>query len=389
MMKSVLARSVGKSRVSLVSSVLGLPAFARYGTAIAVTGVAAWIRLVVDDDWAAELPFVTFYPAVMTAAWVGGLLPGLLATVLSAVAANYLWAAPSTSFAFGEVSPTAALGVFFAIGTMISILTAAWRRAAAAAVQSERRERTAKQDAEEANRVKDDFLAVLSHELRTPLNATLGWAKLLASGSLPPDRVRDAATTIERNARAEARLVDSLLDISQIVAGTFELELKPTDLSFVVRTTVDALRPTARGVDLTVDIPNEPVMVRGDATRLQQVVWNVVANAIKFTPGEGHIRVRLRRSGRMAEFQVSDTGQGIPPDFLPHVFERFRQGTRATRGARRGLGLGLALVRDFAEAHGGSVRVTSEGLQRGSTFTVTLPLCSDARDTAPAEHVTA
>jgi signal transduction histidine kinase/FixJ family two-component response regulator len=374
-MKSVLhAQSVDSRRRTIVARVLRLRPSARYGFAVAVTALGTWLRLLLSDEWAAEIPFITFYPAVMSAAWIGGLSPGLLATVLSAVAANYLWVAPPASFALGESSDAAALLVFVTTGTIISALNEAWRRAAAAVAQSEDRERQARQEAEHANRVKDEFLAVLSHELRTPLNATLGWAQLLASGSVAPDRVRDAATTIERNARAEARLVESLLDLSRIVAGTFELELKPIDLSSVVRSTVEALRPTARDVVLTVDIPDEPIAIRGDATRLQQVVWNMLANAIKFTPREGGITVQLRRCGSTAQIQVSDTGQGIPAEFLPHVFERFRQGDGTTARVRRGLGLGLALVREFTEAHGGSVSATSQGIGRGSTFTVTLPI---------------
>jgi signal transduction histidine kinase len=272
------------------------------------------------------------------------------------------------------VSDEASLVVFAAIGTIISVLNDTWRRAAVAVTESEAREERARQEAEHASHMKDEFLAVLAHELRTPLSATLGWAQALASGNLPSDQARHAAEAIARNTDAEATLVESLLDLSRIVAGTFALELKRVDLSSAVRSAVEALRPTARDVVLTVDIADEPVIIQGDTIRLHQILWNILANAIKFTPRDGRITVQLKRIGSTAQIEVIDTGQGIPKELLPHVFERFTQGDRTTPPLHRGLGLGLALVREFTEGHGGTVSAASQGIGHGSTFTVTFPI---------------
>ena len=230
--------------------------------------------------------------------------------------------------------------------------------------------------AEEANRLKDEFLAVLSHELRTPLNAILGWARMLRAGTLRADDVPRAIETIERNAQAQAQLIEDLLDVSRIVSGKLRLEMRPVHLGDIVADAIDTVRPTAdaRGVMLTAAVaPAGPVS--GDAQRLQQVVWNLLSNSIKFTPRGGVVHVRVEQHGATVQIVVSDTGQGIDPAFLPHVFDRFRQGTATSGAARRtGLGLGLAIVRHVVEAHGGAVGATSDGIGRGATFTVELPV---------------
>lgn len=230
--------------------------------------------------------------------------------------------------------------------------------------------------AEEANRLKDEFLAVLSHELRTPLNAILGWARMLRAGTLAESDVPRALETIERNAQAQAQLIEDLLDVSRIVSGKLRLDMRPVDIGEVVEEAIDTVRPTAdaRGVTLTALIgPVGPVS--GDAQRLQQVVWNLLSNSIKFTPPGGRVDVRLDQPGSVVRIMVSDTGQGIDPDFLPHVFDRFRQASSTPGQTRRkGLGLGLAIVRHLVEAHAGSVSATSEGPGNGATFTVELPV---------------
>jgi CheY-like chemotaxis protein/two-component sensor histidine kinase len=230
--------------------------------------------------------------------------------------------------------------------------------------------------AEEANRLKDEFLAVLSHELRTPLNAILGWARMLRAGMLSGDDVGKALETIERNAHAQAQLIEDLLDVSRIVSGKLRLEMRTVDISEVVSEAIETVRPTAdaRGVALTSAIsPAGPVS--GDAQRLQQVVWNLLSNSIKFTPRGGSVTVRVEHAGATVRIGVSDTGQGIDPEFLPHVFDRFRQGASSSGKARRtGLGLGLAIVRHLVEAHGGSVSASSEGPGLGTTFVVELPV---------------
>ncbi|MBI4444918.1 MAG: PAS domain S-box protein [Acidobacteria bacterium] len=234
-------------------------------------------------------------------------------------------------------------------------------------------EHRAKLEAEQANRAKDEFLATLSHELRTPLGSVLGWTSILKSRSLPPEQAKHALEVIERNARAELHLVESLLDLSRIVAGKLQLEKKPVDLSAVVHAAVDDLRPAAgsKGVALEVTVLHEPIITEGDSQRLQQIVWNLVSNAIKFTPRNGHVGVQLARDQSSVQIQVADNGEGISPELLPDIFNRFKQAESAR--PQGGLGLGLAIVQEIVHAHGGKVTACSPGKGQGSTFAVTLP----------------
>jgi signal transduction histidine kinase/ActR/RegA family two-component response regulator len=241
-------------------------------------------------------------------------------------------------------------------------------------------EQHAREDAETANRAKDDFLATLSHELRTPLNAILGWASILARSDYDKDRVRHAVHVIERNARIQSQMIEELLDVSRISAGTVQLQASDVHLASVVDAALESVRPSAdaKTVTLAAQVEVPEATIYGDARRLQQVVWNLLSNAVRFTPSGGHVELTLRRIGDDVELQVSDTGCGIPPDFLPHVFERFRQADSSTTRTHGGLGLGLAIVRDLVELHGGTVRADSEGEGRGSRFTVRLPLTPPA-----------
>jgi CheY-like chemotaxis protein len=236
--------------------------------------------------------------------------------------------------------------------------------------------RAALASAEEANRLKDEFLAVLSHELRTPLNAILGWARILRAGTLADTDIPRALETIERNAQAQAQLIEDLLDVSRIVSGKLRLDMRPVDIGEVIEEAVDTVRPTAdaRGVTLTVVISHVGP-VSGDAQRLQQVIWNLLSNSIKFTPQGGRVDLRVDQSASMVRIAVTDTGQGIDPDFLPHVFDRFRQAAAGPgQASRKGLGLGLAIVRHLVEAHAGTVNAASDGAGRGATFTVEIPV---------------
>jgi PAS domain S-box-containing protein len=237
-------------------------------------------------------------------------------------------------------------------------------------------ERQAARESERANQSKDDFLSVLSHELRTPLNATLGWASLLADGRLDEESKRQAADAIVRNARAEARLVDSLLDLSRIMAGKLQVDLAPMDAAKVVRAAAENLRPEAqaKGVQFEVSVPATPVEIVGDEARVQQIVWNLASNAIKYTTSGGHVRVSLAASADRATIEVRDTGRGIGADFLPRVFDRFAQESRGDSRTRVGLGLGLAITQELALLHGGEVRAASPGENQGSVFTVELPI---------------
>jgi PAS domain S-box-containing protein len=230
--------------------------------------------------------------------------------------------------------------------------------------------------AEIANRAKDEFLATASHELRTPLNAILGWARLLQSGQLDAKGYQRGVETIERNARAQVRLIDDILDGSRMITGKLHLEIRAIDMTQLVHAALDAVRPAAEAkrIALTLELDTAAAPMIADPERLQQVVWNLANNAIKFTPKHGAVHVTLRRIGADVELLVADTGQGIDIEFLPHVFERFRQGEGTTTRRHGGLGLGLALVRHLVEAHGGTVRAESRGLGQGATFIVHLPV---------------
>ena len=238
------------------------------------------------------------------------------------------------------------------------------------------RERQARAEAEKANRAKEEFLAVISHELRTPLTPILTWSRLLRSGKLDHAATERALEAIERAARSQAQLIEDLLDVSRITSGKLRLDVRPIELQPVVEAAIGSVRPgaEAKGMRLDIVLDRNAGVVSGDPERLQQVVWNLLSNAIKFTPRGGRIQVRLQRVNSHVEIAISDTGQGIKPEFLPHVFERFRQADSSSTRAHGGLGLGLAIVRHLVELHGGRVRAQSPGEGRGATFVVELPL---------------
>jgi signal transduction histidine kinase/ActR/RegA family two-component response regulator len=231
-------------------------------------------------------------------------------------------------------------------------------------------------DAQRASQLKDDFLATLSHELRTPMTPILGWAQILRRTARDNAQVLQAAEVIERNARVQTQIVDDLLDMSRIIAGKVRLEVQPVDLEKVIDAALEtvATAADARGIHLDKHVHGAVAPVRGDPHRLQQVLWNLLSNAIKFTPRDGRVGVTLERGEDHVEVAVTDTGQGIPAEFLPHVFERFRQADSSTTRQHGGLGLGLAIVKQLVELHGGNVRARSDGPGEGATFTVRLPL---------------
>ena len=237
-------------------------------------------------------------------------------------------------------------------------------------------ERDARSRAELASRLKDEFLATLSHELRTPLNAVLGWAHILQAGKLQPDELKQGLDAIERNARVQAQIIEDLLDMSRILSGKIRLNIGQVDLAVILNDAIDTVRAAAeaKGVRLQAIFDPSAGPISGDADRLRQVFWNLLNNAIKFTPKGGQARVLLERVKSQIEVSVIDTGEGIAPEFLPYVFDRFQQGDASTTRRHRGLGLGLAIVKQLVELHGGTVRVKSEGVDKGTNFTVHLPL---------------
>ncbi|MGC9526423.1 MAG: hybrid sensor histidine kinase/response regulator [Limnospira sp.] len=247
------------------------------------------------------------------------------------------------------------------------------------------RERAAREEAERANRIKDEFLAILSHELRSPLNPILGWVKLLQSRTFDAPTLRRALETIKRNAQLQIQLIDDLLDITRVLRGKLKLEATAVDLAGVIEAAVEVVRTAAEAKSIVLQFEAADICrVRGDAGRLQQVVWNLLSNAIKFTPEGGRVRVRLERCDRRARITVADTGQGISPDFLPYVFQFFRQEDASITRQHGGLGLGLAIVKYLADAHGGSIKAESPGEGLGATFSVEFPLLPSELDPPPA-----
>jgi signal transduction histidine kinase/CheY-like chemotaxis protein len=368
-----------------------------YGIAALAVAAAAALQLPLVPLVGDSNPFTLFYPAVMLAGWIGGLGPGLFAAVFSTLATWYLFIPPAFSFRLERKSDYVQLFLFLLAGLVITWLNEARHRGLrrlAAARQTEReqqesarrgeleRERLlvmaeeARHEAEAASRSKDEFLASVSHELRTPLNAMMGWAQLLQMTRGDEQKLDRGLEIIVRNAKVQTQLIDDLLDISRIISGKMRLDVRRVDLIEIIDGALEAVRPALEAKQIRLQRLLDPLAspVAGDADRLQQVVWNLLANAVKFTPREGRIEVRLERVDSQVEILVADTGSGIAPDFLPHVFDRFRQYDGSITRTQGGLGLGLAIVRHLVELHGGTVRVESPGLGQGATFTVTLPV---------------
>jgi PAS domain S-box-containing protein len=236
--------------------------------------------------------------------------------------------------------------------------------------------KAAEEELQQANRLKDEFLASLSHELRTPLNAILGYSRMLRTGMLPPSRHEKAIETIERNATSLTQIVEDVLDVSRIVSGKIRLNVQPVDFPEIARNAIDAVTPAADAKNIRIETVIDPhaAPIAGDPERLQQILWNLLSNAVKFTGKAGKVQVRLERVNSYVELSVSDTGVGISPEFLPHVFERFRQADAGIARERGGLGLGLSIARQLTEMHGGTIEAASGGVGQGATFRLKMPL---------------
>ena len=272
------------------------------------------------------------------------------------------------------------------LGTVADLLALGIARAR---VEEERvilfeRERNTRAEAEAANRSKDEFLAMVSHELRTPLNAITGWTAMLLAGGLEPARAKRALETIERSARSQAQLIDDLLDISRIISGKLRVNVGSVDVPSVAEMALESVRLAAdsKGVTLDAVVDSAAGQLTGDADRIQQIIWNLLSNAIKFTPKGGRVQLRVTREDRGIVIVVEDSGQGIPAEFLPHVFERFKQIDGTMTRSKGGLGLGLAIVKHLTELHGGTIEVHSEGLGKGASFRAVLPGAAPQRDSA-------
>ncbi|MFP5287381.1 MAG: ATP-binding protein, partial [Thermoanaerobaculia bacterium] len=366
------------------------PAF-RYGIAVLAVSLLILVRMPLNSIIGAAAPFLFFFVAILIAGWYGGRGPGLLATGLSALASQYFWIQPYYAFHGISTRDTILVALFLGVGTVLALLSDGFRRVRLRAEASSEENRkqavelrlamteteAARRAAEKANRIKDEFLATVSHELRTPLNAMMGWAQLLQVNGNDPDKRRHGIETILRNARVQAHLIDDLLDVSRIITGQMRLDIRPVHLVPVIEAAIESVQPAAVARQIRIQkLLDDPLAgpVAGDPARLQQVTWNLLSNAVKFTPKGGRVEVRLERVNSHVEIIVADTGVGISPEFLPHVFDRFRQLDSSSTRKHGGLGLGLSIVRHLVELHGGTVRVKSGGDGQGTTFIVDLPL---------------
>ncbi len=350
----------------------------RYGVSVLSVAAALALSLLLWP-WVEPHPTPLFLAAVALAAWRGGTGPSLLATLLAAGAIDYLFIPPYNALELSVSNAVRAL-VFVFVALLISRIDAARRRTLRERERLLAEAREARERAEAANRAKDQFLAAVTHELNAPLVVILGWVEILRSGfPVKQETVATALEKIERNALAQKRLVEDLLDVSRVATGKFHFDPRVTDLASVIEGAVEAVAPSARakGVRLHAEYDWSAGPVCGDPGRLQQAVWNLLSNAVKFTPPGGRVDVWLERTDAHAQVTVSDTGRGIGAEFLPHVFDRFRQESEADAAERGGLGLGLTLVRHIVEMHGGAVRAESRGAGHGAAFVVRVPLIAD------------
>ena len=343
-----------------------------YAVAVVSSGLALLFTLLIDDPLTEPNTLLIFLGAVMCSSWYGGFGPGVLATILTGVAFLCFYLPPPFSFEMNNPVVIVRLVEFVAVCLLISFLNELRRR-------YHRRAEMARAEAEAANRIKDDFLATVSHELRTPLAAIIGWTQILRTHGMDREASAQALETIERSARTESQLVEDLLDVSRISAGQLRLKVCRTDVAEAIQMALDTMQPAidAKHVQLRTAVRHGVAFVSGDVHRLQQVFWNLLSNAVKFTRERGRIEVDLEITDSHVDVVVRDTGRGIEPDLLPYVFERFRQGSDADAKRHGGLGLGLSIARQLVELHGGTIRAKSDGLGRGATFTVELPLVAD------------
>ncbi len=363
-----------------------------YGLAVLYPALGTVLGLTVFPLLNDRISFLQYFPAVLLAAYSGGFGPGIVATAVSLLASLYFFITPEQMFVIDDPRWYPRMVIFAIVCLAISAVCGRLREALLQAEANALTAREQADQAERASRLKDEFLATISHELRTPLNALLGWSRILRGGRRDEALVGRGLEVIERNTLALNRLIEDLLDVSRIVSGKLLLDVRTVDVARTVEAAVESIRLAAEAKGVALDVAVDPSVGRatGDLERLQQVVWNLLSNAVKFTPKGGRVTVRAERADSRIRLTVSDTGQGIAPEFLPYVFDRFRQADSSTKRHFGGLGLGLSIVRHLVELHGGTVRAESDGVDRGAAFVVELPAAavvttdSDQVDRAPA-----
>jgi signal transduction histidine kinase len=349
-----------------------------YLIGLSLTALALIVSLAMQAVTGGRVVIMPFFPAMIAVALYAGVGPAILCALITVAVGFIAWRGGWGAVSSLQVADAWALLMFVLSATLIMVIAARLRRAEQRRTELLALERQAREESERAGRMKDEFLATLSHELRNPLSAILGWAQVLHTQPLPPQVVR-ALEVIERNARAQTRIVDDLLDMSRIAAGMARLDIRSVDLQKIVDSAVLPIQPAAHAKRITIEkvSSSSPAMVSCDPDRLQQVISNLLTNAVKFTPEGGWIEVRVEHRHPHAEVSVRDNGIGIDPSFLPFVFDRFRQADPTIARQHAGLGLGLSICKDLMELHGGSIRATSEGTGKGATFILRLPV-SDA-----------
>ncbi len=349
-----------------------LPAPLRFLIALVAVGLVFVIRWAAGDTIDDGSEFLLLGTAVMASAWFAGTGPALAASVAGAL----LGAFEASRAPVADAAAPTHLALFAIQGLLLTGVVSELRSARRSAEQQAREAQAARREGEAANRMKDEFLATVSHELRTPLNAVLGWVHLLRTGKLDAATASRGLESIERNVRLQAQLTGDLLDVSKALTGELHLHPHPTALGEAVQQAVTAVESAARakGVRLEVVLPPAPLVVLGDKTRLRQIAWHLLANAIKFTPRGGAVSVVVEAAGPLVRLIVTDSGRGIEPQFLPRIFDRFSQADGSVTRPAGGLGVGLALVRDLVEMHGGEIEAENAASGRGAVFTVQFPM---------------
>jgi signal transduction histidine kinase/CheY-like chemotaxis protein len=353
---------------SLLTSTIG-----RYVLAAAAVGLAFGVRLAAKPLIGNASPFLFFTPAVMVAAWFGGIGPALFSTGIGAELGNYFFLSRIGEPDFERWDRVA---MFLLVACLIIALTTVVKASRRRLAESLWREQRARAEAEATNQSKDDFLGLVSHELQTPVSVVLGWASAIRKRRLYGDALNVALDAIERNAHVQSRLVQDIMDRARIVTGRLRLEPQTVSVTEIVRAAVEQMRPAFDHVhvQVTTAIEDMPHPMSADPVRLQQVFTNLLSNAAKFTPPGGHVAIEATSTATAATVTIKDDGAGISREFLPHVFDGFQQEPHGLAAGSHGLGLGLSIARHFVERHGGTIRAASSGRGKGATFTVTLPL---------------